>query len=165
MSGFDTKQKKISPERYAAIIAYINTHYVEEALVLKAPLKPEAICSLPDVLEQAGETFSEMVLRKIDEEGLTDVQCYKKAHLDRKLFSKLRSSADYQPSKNTALALGLALELPLAEFTDLLEKAGYALSHASKRELIIEYFVAQKNYDFYEINQALDAFQQKVLPL
>lgn len=109
------------------------------------------------------ESFSHMVLRKIDEKGMTDPECYKKANLDRKLFSKIRSHEDYQPSRATALALGIALELPLSELQELLGKAGYTLSHARKGDLIVEYFVKKGIYDIYQINQVLFDFEEPLI--
>ena len=109
------------------------------------------------------ESFSSMVLRKIDEKGMTDPQCYKKANLDRKLFSKIRSHEDYQPSRETALALGIALELPLSELQELLAKAGYTLSHARRADVIVEYFVKKGIYDIYKINQVLFDFEEPTI--
>lgn len=109
------------------------------------------------------ETFSEMVLRKIDEAGLKDSEVYKKANVDRKLFSKIRSNKDYMPSKSTAIALGIALELPLEEMENLLKKAGFAFSHSNKADVIVEYFVQEKKYDLSTINRTLYAFNQKLI--
>ena len=176
---FDRASYEIGAERFAEIAVYIDERYVDahtdsaaqrfrrerlyEAKCSEAPLcetKAVAEVSLEETLQRLGESFSEMLLRKIDESGMTDAQCYKKANIDRKLFSKIRSDKRYQPSKTTAIAFALALELPLSELEELLEKAGFALSPASKFDLIVAYFVARGKYNVFEINEALFAFDE-----
>lgn len=121
----------------------------------------------PDSLEkrlmQMDESFSEMLLKKIADSGMTEAQCYKKANVDRKLFSKIRTDPKYKPSKTTALAYLIALELPLEETVQMLKKAGYAFSNSSKADVIVEYFISKKNFDIFEINEALFAFDQPLL--
>ncbi len=104
---------------------------------MQAPAMANA--SLSDALSMLDESFADMLFRKIDERGMTDAQCYKKAGIDRKLFSKIRGNRLYKPSRPTAVALAVALELSMDETKELLMKAGYALSHSSKFDIIIEF--------------------------
>lgn len=124
---------------------------------------PRSVPNLDDIIGNIGETFQEKLLRLVDEKGLTDVEVYKKANIDRKLFSKIRCNADYKPKKKTAVALALALELNVDETIDLLARAEIALSPSSKFDLIIQYFISQKIYDIYAINMALFEHNQQIL--
>ena len=122
-----------------------------------------ASSGLKSWLDQIDEPFSTTLLALIDRKGLTDAQVYKRAHMSRQLFSRIRSDANYRPAKKTVLALGLALELTLEEMRDLLERAGFALSHASKRDVIVEYFITQGIYDLFSVNEALYEFDQPLI--
>lgn len=122
-----------------------------------------ASSGLDEFLKARGESFQQRLFRLIDERGLDDVQVYKKANIDRKVFSRIRCKADYKPSKPTAVAFAIALELDLDTMTDLLARAEIALSPSSEFDLIITYFVTRRNYDIYEINEALFQYGQPLL--
>ena len=119
--------------------------------------------SLDDVVKNISETWSESLLRMITEKGYSDVEVYRRANVDRKLFSKIRSNKDYKPKKNTAVAFALALRLNLDETKDFIGRAGYAFSPSSKFDLIVKYFIEHEVYDFMTINMALFEHNEPLL--
>ena len=118
---------------------------------------------LADLLDHLDEPFSTTLLALIDARGLTDAQVYKRANISRQLFAKIRSNPAYKPTKPTAVALGMALELTYDELQDLLARAGLTLSRSSKFDVIIEFFVMRGDYDILDVNEALFAFDQPLL--
>ena len=118
--------------------------------------------NIDDLMNQIEETFSQRLLRMIDERGMSDSEVYNKAYVDRRHFSKIRNDINYTPNKKTVLAFSIALELSLDEAKDLLNSAGYALSRSSKTDIIVAYFLQNKIYDMFEINDILDAYGQPV---
>lgn len=190
---FDRAAYQISGELFADIAEYIDDHYVDKhtdsrrerlrrlnsleskAMVcedaapdfMAAPCAPMAMSiasgSLDDMLCELDAGFSETLMKLIDRTGKKDSEIYKRANVDRKLFSKIRNNPDYKPSKTTAIAFAIALELDLEETKDFIARAGFALSRSSKFDVIIEHFIKQKNYDVFAINEALFAFDQCLL--
>lgn len=182
---FDKASYKISEKLFSDIAEYIDDNYADshidsrrESMRINVPMQASVsfyeadLCEckpafteadLNSKLKQIDESFSQMLLRKIDEKGMTDSECYKKANIDRKLFSKIRSDVNYKPSKPTAIAFAISLELTLTETEEMLKKAGFALSHSNKFDIIIEYFISHGNYNIFEINEALFAFDQSLL--
>ena len=189
---FDRASYQISGKLFADIAEYIDDNYVdifadfsrdrrrfsprEEKCLSYERSAPPAFMSapsmpmrqveggnVPDLVFELDAGFTETLLNLIDRTGKKDSEIYKRANVDRKLFSKIRNNKDYQPSKATALAFAIALELDLEQTRDLISRAGFALSHSNKFDVIIEYFIKQKKYDIFEINEALFAFDQSLL--
>lgn len=178
---YDAKAFMLSKQLFSSIEKFIDDNYVEEQALLyrrtsaryqsKEDGRIEILSnltvgssarSLDDIISEQDESFSESLFRLIDQRKLKDSDVYKKANIDRRLFSKIRNS-DYHPSKNTCMALAIALELNLDQMKDLLAKAGYTLSKSQKADLIIEFHVINKKYDILQINEALFTFKQPIL--
>jgi len=186
LAVFDKTAFIVSEKLMGEVESYIDQHYVdthhagrsrlldvEKASIAEANLSDFSTApmvaavphqqSLDDLIADLDEPFSDTLFRLIDSKGKTDVEVYKKANIDRKLFSKIRSVKGYTPKKTTILALAIALELTLDETDDLLERAGYALSHASKFDVIVEYFIVSGRYNIFDINEVLFKYDQPLL--
>lgn len=189
---FDKESLSVSEELLGGVQSYIDGHYVEQhrqprrqlldierqALsdedmidqsipIMSETLAPSVAApttrGLDDLVGNLDEPFSATLLRLIDATGRKDVEIYRRANIDRRLFSKIRSNADYAPSKPTVLAFAIALELTLAETSDLLSRAGFALSHSRKFDVIVEFFIQSRKYDIFEINEVLFSYDQPLL--
>ena len=148
--------------------AYYDASIMDEEEIEFAPKPPAAplMSAKPDweeLLRQTDEGFSGMLLRKIDEKGITDADCYKRANVDRKLFHKIKTQPGYKPSKTTVFAFIVALELPIREAKEMLEKAGFSMTHSSKLDIVVEYFILHGRFDIMEINEVLFTFDLPLL--
>ena len=179
---FTRDEVAVSEKLFQAVEQYIDDVYVGErydapremqrrALYAETPmdaLEGALSCApsgpamdmstLAEMLDQVDENFGKTVLRKIDEKGMTDVECYKRANIDRRLFNKIKNEPNYRPGKQTALAIAIALRLTLSETKELLMKAGFALSHSNKADIVVEYCIQAGLYDIFQINELLFRF-------
>lgn len=119
--------------------------------------------TLTELLMETDAGFSETLLRLIDNTGKKDSEIYTRANVSRQHFSKIRNNPDYKPTKATAIAFAIALELNMEQTQDLIGRAGYALTKSSKFDVIIMYFIMEKNYNLFDINAALFEFDQNLL--
>lgn len=168
----DKKIFGVGSKLFSDIEKYVNNHYVEMrnsyykkteenySTTQRNNIKNK---SLEELMKKSEETFSQMLLRIIQEKGLTDVQAYRKANVDRKLFSKIRGNPLYKPSKRTIFCFAIALELTMSEAEELLRKAGFAFSNCFKDDVIVSYFIENRKYDIYEINDILFQYDLPLL--
>lgn len=184
LAVFDKDSFRISEKLLGEVAAYIDERYVTErtdrrrryqdlpdfelkSLNVCQPMAPMAEAApktdLDAVIGNLDEPFSQTLLRLIVAKGKEDVEVYKKANIDRRLFSKIRTGNGYTPSKRTALALAVALELNIEETGNLLRRAGYALSGSNKLDVIVEYFILHRRFDIFEINEVLFQYDQPLL--
>lgn len=168
---FDKTTFEVSETLLCAVESYIDDNYVDlqhirrrELLdVERKAMLSQPVPELEEMMDALSEPFHVALLHLIDAKGKTDPEVYKRANIDRKLFSKIRKGNGYTPGKRTILALAIALELTLEETDSLLKKAGYALSNSQKFDVIVAFFIVNRKYDIFEINQVLFEYNQPLL--
>lgn len=179
---FHREAYRLSEKLFHGVKSYIDQHYVDEKLQLEVQNRrretmalreamPVCECAaaapmprnLRDLVREVDAGFSETLLKLIDRTGKKDSEIYTRANVSRQHFSKIRNNPGYRPTKATALAFAIALELDLEKTRDLIGRAGYALTNSSIFDVIVMYFIEQRNYDLFEINAALFEFDQSLL--
>lgn len=183
---FDRASFRLSEQLFLDVASYIDQNYVDACEKLAygrtlrprqmdaeymqacmptpcAPVQAKKAATLEDFLKHADAGFSETLLKLIDQTGKKDSEIYKRANISKQLFSKIRNNPAYKPTKATALAFAIALELDLTQTRDLIGRAGYALTNSSKFDLILQFFIQQKNYNIVQINCTLYEFDQPLL--
>lgn len=179
---FEKQSFELSEKLFKSVSSYIDANYVSDKMNLEYGTSKlrrrdyeemilhessyEITSKMPNLdgmLNNLDRGFSETLLDLIDRTGKKDSEIYKKANVDRKLFSKIRNNADYRPSKTTAIAFAIALELSMDETDDLLARAGIALSQSNKFDVIVRYFIENKKYDIFELNSVLFEFDQPLI--
>ena len=156
-------QRELNLQRRLRMKAELEDLAVCSSVAMGAPAPSAAPIDWDELLDETDAGFSETLLKLIDKTGKKDSDIYKKANVDRKLFSKIRNNPAYKPSKITAVAFALALELNLEETQNFIGRAGYTLSHSSKFDIIIEYFIVNKNYNVFEIDAVLFRYDQPLI--
>lgn len=144
---------------------YLDDWYEDEAVVVEHSCRCTYCLVAPDILQNLQPSFSETLINFIKKQGLTDPECYTRANIDRKLFSKIKKQPEYHPKKTTVFALIFGLRLNLQDAETLLESAGYSLSHSIKMDVIIEYMIQNKIYDINLVNDILFEFDCELLGL
>ena len=172
---FDKQVYQLSTQLFDSVKQYVDDHYVEirgsrqrinsEETNFRTykKISYESSTSIDDILLELDSSFSETLLKLIDQKDLRDVDVYKRANISKAHFSKIRTHKDYRPTKTTVLAFCISLKLNLSETRDLLEKAGFSLSNSSKGDIIVRYFIENKRYDIYEVNEVLFEYDQQLL--
>ena len=179
---FEKQSFELSEKLFKSVSSYIDANYVSDKMNLEYGTSKvrrrnyedmllhessyEITSKMPNLdgmLNNLDRGFSETLLDLIDRTGKKDSEIYKKANVDRKLFSKIRNNADYRPSKTTAIAFAIALELSMDETDDLLARAGIALSQSNKFDVIVRYFIENKKYDIFELNSVLFELDQPLI--